>query len=117
MTDRENVTKGLTELAEYLSAKMDIAGVGKGKEVFGSWYRSVEDALALLKEQDKQIDDLKAELAKTEDNFSEYAEMMQDTREPVAPEWRLGIPFCGKCGRQLRGFFYCPDCGRAVKWD
>lgn len=76
------------------------------------------DALVLLKEQDKQIDDLKAELAKTEDNFSEYVEMMQEKQEPVEPTWRLGLAFCGKCGRQFgRGFKYCPDCGRNVKWE
>lgn len=98
MPDHESTLKGLTEVSEYLLAKTDIAGVGKGKEVFGFWYRSVEDALDLLKDQDKQIDDLKAELAKTEDNFSEYVEMMQDTREPVAPEWRQGRPSCGGCG-------------------
>lgn len=39
-------------------------------------------------------------------------------QEAVEPTWRQGIPFCGKCGRQFgRGFKYCPDCGRAVKWD
>ncbi len=39
-------------------------------------------------------------------------------QEPVEPTWRQGLVFCGKCGRQFgRGFKYCPDCGRAVKWD
>ena len=38
-------------------------------------------------------------------------------QEPVEPTWRLGLAFCGKCGRQFRrGFKYCPDCGQAVKW-
>lgn len=37
---------------------------------------------------------------------------------PVKPTWRHGLVFCGKCGRNFgRGFKYCPDCGRAVKWD
>ena len=39
-------------------------------------------------------------------------------QEPVEPTWRLGVPFCSKCGRQFkRGYKYCPDCGRAVKWE
>jgi hypothetical protein len=39
-------------------------------------------------------------------------------QEAVEPSWRRGIPFCGKCCRQFgRGFKYCPDCGRAVKWE
>ncbi len=54
MSDREKVIEGLTEISEYVLAKADIAGIGKGKEVFDSWYRSVEDALALLREQDEE---------------------------------------------------------------
>ena len=39
-------------------------------------------------------------------------------QEAVKPSWRLGIPFCGKCGRHFAdGFKYCPDCGREVKWE
>lgn len=39
-------------------------------------------------------------------------------QEPVEPTWRLGVPFCSKCGRQFkRGYKYCPDCGVAVKWE
>ena len=57
MTDRESTLKGLTEISEYMRAKADIAGIGKGKEVFDSYYRAAEDALALLREQspDKDI--------------------------------------------------------------
>ena len=52
MPDRENVIKGLAEISEYARAKADIAGIGKGKEVFDGWYRAAEDALALLREQE-----------------------------------------------------------------
>lgn len=48
MSDREKVIKGLTEVSEYMRAKADVAGVGKGKEVFDSWYRAAEDAIALI---------------------------------------------------------------------
>ena len=55
MTDRESTLKGLTEISEYMRAKADIAGIGKGKEVFDSWYRAAEDALDLLREQEPEI--------------------------------------------------------------
>jgi len=54
MPDREKVIKGLAEISEYVRAKADIAGIGKGKEVFDGWYRAAEDALALLKEQEPE---------------------------------------------------------------
>ena len=39
-------------------------------------------------------------------------------QEAVEPTWRLGVPFCSKCGRHFkRGYKYCPDCGKAVKWE
>ena len=55
MPDRANIMKGLTEIAEYMLAKADIAGVGKGKEVFDSWYRAADDACELLKEQEPRV--------------------------------------------------------------
>lgn len=51
MADRDSALRGLAEISEYMSNKADIAAIGKGKEVFDSWYRAAEDALALLKEQ------------------------------------------------------------------
>ena len=102
MPDCESTLKGLSEVSEYLLAKTDIAGVGKGKEVFGFWYRSVEDAIALLKEQ-------------------EPAKPVVDARD--------GWYRCGECGNGLasgervRSFgsykwpVYCEMCGRKVDWD
>lgn len=98
MSDMENTIKGLTEISEYARAKADIAGIGKGKEVFDSWYRAVEDALAILREQ-----------------------------EPVEPE-NGKCPECGYTvhrinydgpygGIRHEWFRFCPSCGRAVKWD
>ena len=52
MADRDSALRGLAEISEYMSNKADIAAIGKGKEVFDSWYRATEDALALLREQD-----------------------------------------------------------------
>lgn len=54
--------------------------------------------------------------------MAEFAKVANEwganVQEPVKPTWRRGLAFCGKCGIQLRrGFKYCPDCGRAVKWE
>ena len=98
MNDRDEVIKGLTEVSEYMRAKADIAGVGKGKEVFDSWYRAAEDALALLKE-----------------------------REPKTVLHRNDGDYCPQCStiasrtmgvQKLHlGTHYCPYCGQAVKWE
>lgn len=97
MPDRENIIKGLTEISEYARAKADIAGIGKGKEVFDSWYRAVEDARELLREQETVI---------------------------MKPCYFNYI--CSGCGSEIDGEFidytggkieFCPYCGRKVKWS
>lgn len=93
MTDREKVVKGLeqfiADFKPFCGNKSD-------------WQR-VDDALALLK--------------------------AQEPVEPVRkPEIFDSLYFCGKCSAKV-GFQirkddswrfkckFCPDCGRAVKWD
>jgi len=95
MIDREKGIKGLAEVSEYMRAKADIAGVGKGKEVFDSWYRAAEDAIALLKEQEP-VKPIKSKLSFTH-GF----------------DWDIWE--CGCCRNQLRSFAkYCDRCGHAV---
>ena len=72
MPDREKTIKGLADISEYVLAKADIAGIGKGKEVFDSYYRAVEDAIAMLKEQEEQIEQLENDLAVTQNNLNYY---------------------------------------------
>ena len=58
MADRDSALRGLAEISEYMKARADIAdivGVGKEKEIFDSWYRATEDALALLREQEPRV--------------------------------------------------------------
>ena len=58
MDDRDSALRGLAEISEYMKARADIAdvvGVGKEKEIFDSWYRATEDALALLREQEPRV--------------------------------------------------------------
>ena len=98
MPDRENVIKGLADISEYARAKADIAGIGKGKEVFDSYYRAVEDAIALLKEQE-------AVKPKKENDGNP---------EPCTSWWYV----CGDCGRYIDPHDrFCRHCGREVDWN
>ena len=41
-------------------------------------------------------------------------------QEPVEPVYELGITRCGQCNHEIDkygGDNYCPQCGRAVKWE
>ena len=44
-----------------------------------------------------------------------------NAQEPVEPTWKNGYPLCGKCGFKLHWIVeqnnYCPNCGKAVKWE
>lgn len=88
----EKVIKGLQEAVDWLSTETSLT-------VVDQWV--VRDALALLKAQ-----------------------------EPVAPVVDIDTWKCGNCGhtleyQQLLGdnvlfheqYNYCPECGKAVKWD
>ena len=93
MTDIEKVIKGLEEISDYFFSvyhhSKDREEINKAKDRCDA----VEDALALLKEQ-----------------------------EPVRPKYidgkRNHFIMCGNCNTDLmRGMKYCSYCGRAVKWD
>ena len=80
MPDRDTVIKGLEP----------IIGCAK-QEKWGAWFDTLEDALALLKEQ-----------------------------EAVAIEWKCGFPHCPVCGQMLPegdAVRFCLHCGRSVKWE
>ncbi|MCR5826371.1 MAG: hypothetical protein K6G54_07380 [Oscillospiraceae bacterium] len=92
MTDREKVIKGLQEAVDWLSTETSLT-------VVDQWV--VRDAIALLKAQ-----------------------------EPVEPIVDIDTWKCGNCGHTLEHqellgdnvlfheqYNYCPDCGRAVKWE
>lgn len=41
-------------------------------------------------------------------------------QEPVEPVYEIGITRCGQCNHEIDkygGDNYCPQCGRAVKWE
>ena len=100
--DREQVIKGLYEICAYFRDSVNAMRGGTADcTVFNGWAMTVADALALLKEQ-----------------------------EAVEPKL-VGVNTwtCGKCGAllgweefaqsglELVKYKYCPECGKAVKWD
>lgn len=57
MVDREKVIKKLESLRDICNAKSDMA-IGNGKVAWAGYANAVNDALALLKEQQKLIDEI-----------------------------------------------------------
>ena len=50
-------------------------------------------------------------------NLSGAVEFLK-SRWPVKVQWLGDRPNCGYCGMSIdRKTLYCPQCGRAVKWD
>ena len=103
MADREKVIKGLADISEYARAKADIAGIGKGKEVFDSYYRAAEDAIALLREQ--------------EPVKPEPREIWVGSNGAFLLEWHCGACGCGVMKNDRWQAKFCPECGRKVKWE
>lgn len=51
---------------------------------------------------------------------SRKAIAMLKAQEPVEPVYELGITRCGQCNHEIDkygGDNYCPQCGKAVKWE
>jgi hypothetical protein len=55
------------------------------------------------------------------DALLEDAFALLKAQEPVKPTWRWDYAYCGECGFHLHWMVeknnYCPECGRAVKWE
>ena len=90
MDDREKVIKGLEEISDYFFSvyhhSKDREEINKAKDRCDA----VEDALALLKEQ-----------------------------EAIKPKNdAFGHPCCPKCNvLAYRSWRFCPHCGQAVEWN
>ena len=100
MPDREKAVKELESLLDICNAKSNMA-IGKGKIAWAGYANAVNDALALLKEQ-------------------EFAtEFILDDYQPTCKTCGFK-PFVGYIPKiewmKERGYKYCPGCGRAVKW-
>lgn len=83
MADREKVIKGLEAMRDFLGV-----GLSSQTQVFEEDQKILEDAIAMLKEQ-----------------------------EPVKPTWGRGKPFCGACGLRIHGGKFCSECGRPIAWE
>lgn len=76
-------------------------------------YAKDKDALALIRQQQARIAELEAE----QEPIPPVVEQeMDDVCSCIDDVYR-----CGKCGCRLYRFAeknkYCPDCGKAVKWE
>ena len=59
------------------------------------------------------------ELLKAHALYSDALEILK-AQEVTKPIRNLGITRCGNCNREIdkyEGVKYCPNCGKAVKWD
>ena len=98
MIDRDKVIDGLKELCEYLFHEYKVCYHGDVEDTYNR-FLIANNALELLKEQ-----------------------------KPITPTVNeFGKAYCGNCGENV-GIFgktlnvcvrmrYCPECGKAVKWD
>ena len=91
--DREKVIKGLELLKDFISD-----GLPGKRVVFNSYINIVNDAIALMKEQEA------VEPGKEDDG----------NPEPCTAWWYV----CGSCGQPIDKMDrYCRMCGREVAWE
>lgn len=95
MTDREKVIKGLENLSEWLFQQYRVVYDGDAPNYYDA-YKTVDEALALLKEQEP-IRPILARIGNY-DAINDYT-----------------CPVCGTDLYHLQK--YCDECGRTVKWD
>ena len=116
----EKVIKGLGSCVEYFACK--VKGV-----MFDEWLEESRKAIALLKAQEQEAVDAPkpdSDIGCWYDITHNYAlEQVVNAlkaQEPMEPVYELGITRCGRCNREIDkydGDNYCPQCGRAVKWE
>jgi len=97
MPDKEKVINGLEHLSEWLFQQYRVVYDGDAPNYYDA-YKTVDDALALLKEQE-------AVKPKKENDGNP---------EPCTSWWYV----CGDCGRYIDPHDrFCRHCGREVDWD
>jgi len=103
MPDLEKVIKGLGESAASFRESFNAMDGTLACEIFRSWAEAMEQAIALLKEQQETIWALEIDLDDTLDVMCEYAEKLK-AREPI--EARLHL--CESCAKEY------PECDATV---
>ena len=125
MNNREKVIRELESLRDICNAKSNMA-FGKGKIAWAGYANAADDALALLKEQEEDIQDLRRENHKILTQFHEW-EKKQEAKPPAIMQDIEGIwSTCSMCGHKLRPILamemdtyfpkFCSECGQVVKW-
>lgn len=119
MADREKVIKGLHQHCE--GSMFDRCGECSYYEVADEPFQCRDallmDVFDLLKEQEEQIDTQRKNLM-----------ILLNEQEAVDPTINeYGEVFCGNCGENVGivgqtiktvvRMRYCPECGKAVKWE
>lgn len=108
MTDREKVINDLQDAVndDWLWQHADY------------YVKAMENAIALLKEQDTEIIGIRAENRRI---FSENIRLnrLLKEREAVKPNNdAFGHPYCPKCKTLVYNTWeFCPHCGKELKWD
>jgi len=109
--DREKVIKGLQNLRDAIANDF----IHEVDQAVGT----IDDALALLKEQEEQIESLK----QTCQSMMEGICLLKE-QEAVEPEVEVlnEIDKLYRCPKCHKHFFYekqkyCDQCGQAVKWE
>ena len=124
MPDREKVVKGI-EMHIY---KKFCSENGNDCPYYSNHSESrscvsemLIDALALLKEQQEQIDKLLEESASNAEMAEGMKELLKE-QDPVPAELEGGGSswwwVCGECHGQIsKGDRYCRHCGHEIKWE
>lgn len=74
----------------------------------------LKDVLSIAEEQEQRI--MAIEALEKQESF-EPVEMIDDFY-PIGDPLRTIGWRCGKCGERIAGYDnYCPNCGKAVKWE
>ena len=95
MPDREKVINGLRSIKTYLASQAIETTDSFAREGFIESQKDIDDALALLKEQEA-VEPIKKDMVEITARY-EY-------------DCQCGAPL-------LVGQPYCADCGRSVKWN
>lgn len=102
MTDREKVIRGL-ECCTNTDMSMCLDECPYHKDGCSGGIKMMQDALALLKEQ--------------EPVEPERRELPYGMYDAVKYEYKCGACGCGLMKNEKWRANYCPECGRAVKWN
>lgn len=144
MANRGKVIKGLECCVIHVNCEADGGCPYRSQADTNCLETAIKDALALLKVQEpptsesissaiecllhpQDADD--SDMAKAIDTAVRAMRLM-NAQEPVEPKLDVDEWKCGKCGHKLEHqeligdnvllheqYNYCPECGRAVKWE